>query len=74
MAAVEIVRDKGTKEHFAPSEEIGPRVQEEADKRGLFSRTRGDIFVLAPPAVTTEAEIDRIVEVLGESVRAVVGH
>ncbi len=74
MAAVEIVRDKGTKEHFAPSEDIGPRIQQEADKRGLFSRTREDIFVLAPPAVTTEAELDRIVEVLGESVRAVLGH
>ena len=52
----------------------------EARKRGLLSRIRpgqggdhpiGDTICLAPPLVVTEAQVDRIVEVLRESLRAV---
>jgi adenosylmethionine-8-amino-7-oxononanoate aminotransferase len=73
MCGVEIVRDKSTKEEFPASDKVGVRVHEETQKRGLFSRCRGDVFLLAPPLPTTDAEIDRIVEALSESVRAVVG-
>ncbi|MGH9337892.1 MAG: aspartate aminotransferase family protein, partial [Vicinamibacteria bacterium] len=73
MCAVEIVKDKATKEEFPASEKVGFRIHEETEKRGLFSRTRGDVFVLAPPLVTSDADIDRVVDVLGESVAAVLG-
>jgi adenosylmethionine-8-amino-7-oxononanoate aminotransferase len=73
MCAVEIVKDKATKEEFPAADKVGFRVHEETQKRGLYSRHRGDVFVLAPPLVTTEAEIDRIVQVMGESVPAVLG-
>jgi adenosylmethionine-8-amino-7-oxononanoate aminotransferase len=36
--------------------------------RGLFSRARGDVIALAPPLVTTDEQIDRIVEIVGESI------
>ena len=42
-------------------------------KRGLFSRLRGDVYCLAPPIVTPEAELDRIATILAESTRAVLG-
>jgi adenosylmethionine-8-amino-7-oxononanoate aminotransferase len=71
MCAVEIVRDKATKEEFPASDKVGFRVHEETQKRGLYSRHRGDVFLLAPPLVTTDAEIDRVIEILGESVPAV---
>lgn len=73
MCGVEIVADKATKQEFPANEKVGYRIHDETDKRGLFSRVRGDVYVLAPPVVITEAEIDRTVEILAESVKAVLG-
>ena len=73
MCAVEIVADKATKQEFPASEKTGARIHSETDKRGLFSRVRGDVYVLAPPVVITEAEIDRTIEVLSEALTAVLG-
>ena len=73
MGAVEIVRDKATKEEFDPGEKVGARVHAAAVKRGLFSRVRGDVFCLAPPIVTTEEQIDRIVEIVRDAVAEVLG-
>ena len=73
MCGVELVQDKGTKAEFPPQEKIGTRVQAEALERGLFSRVRGDVFLLAPPIITTHAQLERAVEILAASVRAVLG-
>ena len=73
MCAVEIVRDKQTKEEFAASEKIGIKVHDECARRGLFSRTRGDVFCLAPPLITSHDQLDRIVEILHESIVEVLG-
>ena len=73
MCGVELVKDKATKEEFDPKEQIGARVHGETQKRGLFSRLRGDVFLLAPPFVISYEQIDRAVEVLAESVEAVLG-
>ena len=45
MCAVELVMDKSTKAEFPPEEEIGIKVHAETQKRGLFSRLRGDVFL-----------------------------
>ena len=73
MCGVELVQDKATKVEFPPQEKIGTRVQAEALERGLFSRVRGDVFLLAPPIITTHAQLERAVEILAASVRAVLG-
>lgn len=73
MCAVELVESKTTKAEFPPEEKIGIKVHTEARARGLFSRLRGDVFCLAPPAITTQEQLDRIVEILAGSVRAVLG-
>ena len=52
-------------------EKIGARLDAEVQKRGLFTRQRGDVLFIAPPVVTTEAQLDRIVEIISESVKAV---
>ncbi|HET6947609.1 MAG TPA: aspartate aminotransferase family protein [bacterium] len=76
MAGVELVEDKQTK---APAVGRGARILTEARKRGLITRMRagqtgdhpiGDTICLAPPLVTTEAQIDRIVEILREAIVA----
>ncbi len=45
----------------------------EMRERGVITRVKGDSILLAPPLVTAEAQIDRIVNTAGESMRAVLG-
>ena len=71
MAAVELVSDRETREPFDAADKVGDRVRLEMMKRGLFTRTRGEIIALAPPLVTTDEQIDRIVEIVGSSIEAV---
>ena len=73
MCAVEYVQDKSTKQEFPASDSIGPRIHAEAQRRGLVSRLRGDVFLLAPPYVTNEQQLDRIVEILREATETVLG-
>ncbi|MDZ4782802.1 MAG: aspartate aminotransferase family protein [Planctomycetia bacterium] len=73
MAAVEFVADRATKAEFPAAEKVGPRVHDATQSRGLFTRLRGDVYNLAPSFVTTEAQIGRMVEILGESIDIVLG-
>jgi adenosylmethionine-8-amino-7-oxononanoate aminotransferase len=70
MAAVELVADRATKAPFPADFKAGPRVHAETQKRGMFTRLRGDVYNFAPSYVTTPAQIDRMVEILGESIAA----
>ena len=73
MCSIEYVKDRATKEPFDAADAIGPRIHAEGVARGLFSRTRGDVYQLAPPIVTSEETIDRCVEILAEATKAVLG-
>ena len=76
MAAIELVEDKDTRK---PAIGLGGRVVAEAAKRGLIIRQRGggstpvsgDSLCLAPPLMTPEATLDRIVQIVGEAIAAV---
>jgi adenosylmethionine-8-amino-7-oxononanoate aminotransferase len=72
MAAVELVADKDSKEPFPGNGEVGLRLAKEAMKRGLFTRVVGDTLCLAPPLVTSEEQLDRIVQIIAEAVPAAV--
>ena len=73
MCAVEIVKDKATKEEFAAADKIGPQVLAATTKRGLFSRVRNDVYCIAPPIVSTPSQIDEMVSILADSVKEVLG-
>lgn len=73
MCAVEYVRDRATKAEFAAADRVGERLNAAMQRRGLFSRFRTDALLLAPPFVTTHAELDRIVRVVSEATTAVLG-
>ena len=73
MCGIEIVKDKATGEEFDASEKIGPKVHQAGVERGLFSRVRGDVYCLAPPIITTESQLDQIVEILKDSITEVLG-
>jgi putrescine---pyruvate transaminase len=70
LVGLEIVEDKATRKAFDPGKKMGERLHKECVSRGLYSRIRGDIYLLAPPLVTTDEQIDRIINIVGESVRA----
>lgn len=71
LAAVELVADKRNGQPFPAELAVGRRVYEAAARRGMVTRMRGDIYQFAPPYVTSEAQIDRMVEILGEAIREV---
>jgi adenosylmethionine-8-amino-7-oxononanoate aminotransferase len=82
LAAVELVEDRGSKRNFPADKKVGPRVQAEMMKRGLVTRVRpspgahpspGDAVFYAPPLVVTEAEVDRLVSITRDSIKAVLG-
>jgi adenosylmethionine-8-amino-7-oxononanoate aminotransferase len=73
MCAVDFVKERATKTPFAPEQQVGARIHAEAIARGLFSRVRGDTFVLAPPFVTPDDTLGRIGEILGAAAKAVLG-
>lgn len=71
MCAVEFVEDKETKQPFSVDANIGLRLQAEARRKGLISRVKADNFLLAPPIVTSEHQIDQVVAILVDSVRTI---
>jgi adenosylmethionine-8-amino-7-oxononanoate aminotransferase len=76
--AIELVADRATKAPFDPVLAVHARIKAEAMARGLMvypmggtiDGVRGDHVLLAPPFISTPAQIDTIVERLGDAVEA----
>tara|TARA_B100000029_G_scaffold499671_1_gene570380 strand:- start:661 stop:2010 length:1350 start_codon:yes stop_codon:yes gene_type:complete len=73
MCAVELVENRETKKSFPAEQQIGTKVNHAAIEKGLFSRIKGDSYLLAPPVVTTDSQLDQIVEILTKAIRATLG-
>ncbi len=76
LAGVELVREKRTKE---PALGLGVKVLREARSRGLVTRMRagsagpdpiGDTLCLAPPFVSTSAQLRQLTNILADAIRA----
>jgi len=74
IGAVEVVADKTTKALHAPERQMTPRLTDALLERGLYTRVVLDCICIAPPLVITEAELDRLVDIIGDAVTAVVRH
>lgn len=75
LLGLEIVADRQTK---APGFELGARVMEEAMRRGLSMNIvklpgMGGVFRIAPPLTVSDAEIDRGLEIMSDSIAAANG-
>ncbi len=68
MAAVELVADKTTRAEFPADAQVGIRVLQSTLRRGMTTRLRGDIYNFAPSFVAEEAQLERMVNILGESI------
>ena len=73
MCAVELVKDKASKTDHEPSEGVGAKVGAAMVKRGMFTRMRGDVICIAPPIITPDDEIDRVVAIAAGAVKDVLG-
>ncbi len=79
--AIELVADRASKEPFDPKHKLHARIKQEAMARGLMvypmggtlDGARGDHVVLAPPFIVSAADIDTIVDRLGDAVDAAIG-
>jgi adenosylmethionine-8-amino-7-oxononanoate aminotransferase len=72
LGAVELVRDRSTRESFEPSMGVGRRVWQAALERGVIVRPlQGDVIAMSPPFVISEEQIDRLVAGLGEAIAQV---
>jgi adenosylmethionine-8-amino-7-oxononanoate aminotransferase len=78
FVGVEFVRDRATRTPFDPAHRLHARIRQEAMQRGLMvypmggtvDGRLGDHVLLAPPFICTAAQIDTIVERLGDAVDA----
>ena len=71
MAAVELVSDKKTKAGFDPSLKVADRINTEFRNRGLYTRARGEVIMLAPPLMIPEETLDKAIGIVGDTIDAV---
>jgi len=74
FAAVELVRDKGSRERLAPDSEAAVYCRDTANDNGLMVRQTGDAMIMAPPLICNIAEIDSRVDKLGEALDQTAAH
>jgi adenosylmethionine-8-amino-7-oxononanoate aminotransferase len=76
--ALELVANRDTREPFDVTEQLAARVKAQAFERGLLvypgsgtiDGRRGDHILLAPPYTVSSAELEVIVDRLGQSIEA----
>jgi adenosylmethionine-8-amino-7-oxononanoate transaminase len=71
IAAIELVKDKTTKEAYPFEERIGINVCLEARKHGLLIRPLGHIIAIMPPLIISKEEIDRMLDIIYNSIKSV---
>jgi adenosylmethionine-8-amino-7-oxononanoate aminotransferase len=80
MVAVELVADRATRAPFPRPERVAERVVAAARDRGLLlywstgcaDGTEGDLVMLGPPLVASDAEIDEMAELTARAVEATI--
>ncbi|NVK35058.1 MAG: aminotransferase class III-fold pyridoxal phosphate-dependent enzyme [Rhodobacteraceae bacterium] len=71
MMGIEFVKDKTTKASFTPEDNIGLKIARAAQARGLIARPLGNILILSPTLILTEAQIGQVGDILRETITEV---
>jgi adenosylmethionine-8-amino-7-oxononanoate aminotransferase len=71
IGAIELVKDRKTKEPFPPALRVGFSVAQAALANGLLVRPLGDVVYFFPAFVITESEIDEMFGILHRSIEEV---
>ena len=74
FAALELVRDKGSRERLAPESEGAVFCRETANEGGLMVRQTGDAMIMAPPLICNKEEIDGLVDMLAVALDKTADH
>jgi 4-aminobutyrate--pyruvate transaminase len=69
VAGIELVKNKATKESFAPPGKIGRMTTARAQENGLICRAIGDTISICPPLIIDEAQVDELVARLRKSIQ-----
>jgi adenosylmethionine-8-amino-7-oxononanoate aminotransferase len=72
IAAVELVKDKETKEMFPTDLQIARKVWEKALDNGVITRVAGpNSIALCPPLIITREQIDELISAVGNAISEV---
>jgi len=58
VAGLELVKDKGTRENFAPADAVAAYAARRAQAHGVITRGLGDVLNLCPPLIIDQSQID----------------
>jgi Adenosylmethionine-8-amino-7-oxononanoate aminotransferase len=68
VGALELVRDKATREPFAASQGVAAQVTKRAEAHGLIVRPlTGDVVAFSPPLIAAAAELEEIIRRAGRA-------
>ena len=74
MLCVESVADKDTKALLPDHLDVGKRIADAAEARGLMVRPMGHLNVMSPPLVITESQVNFVTETLEIAIKEVTNH
>jgi putrescine---pyruvate transaminase len=74
LGAVELVRDKHSRERLAPHAAGAVYCRNQANSNGLMVRQTGDAMITAPPLICNRKEIDTLVELLATALDQTAEH
>ena len=71
--AIELVKNKKTKEAFDSSLRIGYQIYKKALQRGIILRPLGDVIYFNPPLIIERKDMDYVTDIASECLREVLG-
>jgi adenosylmethionine-8-amino-7-oxononanoate aminotransferase len=74
IGAIELVRDKASKEPYPWTERRGHAVCDHALREGVWIRPLGNVLVVMPPLAITMEQLDRILIAIERGIERVTGN
>ena len=74
LGAVELVRDRDSRERLAPGAAGAMYCRDRANATGLMVRQTGDTMITAPPLICNHSEIDCLVDMLNKALDQTAEH
>jgi adenosylmethionine-8-amino-7-oxononanoate aminotransferase len=71
MVGIQLAENKDKRQGYSPEARTGHKVILEARKHGVLIRPLGDVVILMPPLTIAEEELEMLLDVTRDSIRAV---
>jgi adenosylmethionine-8-amino-7-oxononanoate aminotransferase len=69
IGAVEIVKDKATKEPFASEKGLGAKLCAAMRDKGVMMRPLGDVIVLTPPVAIDIETLEKLLDIISDAIK-----